>query len=70
MYKPQDRKLSALGIASLVSTGRHEVLDRVSTEVTNLWLDVLGEIKEAQERAAEADEEYDWLIVACRSMLT
>ena len=37
-----------MGIANLVATGRPEVLDRLSTEICNLWIDVFGEIKEAQ----------------------
>ncbi|KAK7695434.1 hypothetical protein QCA50_000070 [Cerrena zonata] len=53
MSEPRYRKLTAMGIASLVSTGRPEVLDRLSSEVCNLWLDVFSEIKEAHERAEE-----------------
>lgn len=37
-----------MGMASLVSTGRPEVLERVPTEIFNVWLDVFGEMKEAQ----------------------
>ena len=48
MSEPRHRKLAAIGIASLVSTGRPEVLERLPTEVFNLWLDVFGEIKEVQ----------------------
>ncbi|RDX55688.1 ARM repeat-containing protein [Lentinus brumalis] len=48
MSEPRLRKLTAMGIAALVATGRPEVLDRLSTEICNLWLDVFGEIKEAQ----------------------
>ncbi|KAL7282456.1 hypothetical protein ACG7TL_003927 [Trametes sanguinea] len=51
MSEPRLRKLTAMGIASLVSTGRPEVLDRLSTEICNLWIDVFGEIKEAQNNA-------------------
>ncbi|GJJ07307.1 hypothetical protein Clacol_001508 [Clathrus columnatus] len=47
MAEPQNRKLVAMGIASWTSTGRHEVLDRLYSEVFNLWLDVFGELKEA-----------------------
>lgn len=54
MSEPRHRKLTAMGIASLVSTGRKEVLDRLSSEICNLWLDVFGEIKETE--AQEADE--------------
>ena len=49
MSEPRHRKLTAMGIANLVATGRPEVLDRLSTEICNLWIDVFGEIKEAQE---------------------
>ncbi|KAI1796323.1 ARM repeat-containing protein [Ganoderma leucocontextum] len=51
MSEPRLRKLTAMGIANLVSTGRPEVLDRLSTEICNLWIDVFGEIKEAQNNA-------------------
>jgi hypothetical protein len=56
MSEPRHRKLTAMGIASLVSTGRPEVLQRLPTEIFNLWLDVFGEIKEAQNCTA-ADQE-------------
>jgi hypothetical protein len=42
--------LTALGTAVLVSTARPEVLQRLSTDIFNLWLDVFGELKEAQDR--------------------
>ncbi|KIP12739.1 hypothetical protein PHLGIDRAFT_97377 [Phlebiopsis gigantea 11061_1 CR5-6] len=48
MSEPRHRKLAAMGMANLVSTGRHEVLDRLPTEICNMWLDVLGEIREGQ----------------------
>ncbi|KAI0750869.1 ARM repeat-containing protein [Daedaleopsis nitida] len=51
MSEPRLRKLTAMGIASLVATGRPEVLDRLSTEIFNLWIDVFGEIKEALSNA-------------------
>ncbi|CCM04790.1 uncharacterized protein FIBRA_06983 [Fibroporia radiculosa] len=47
MSEPRLRKLAAMGIATLVSTGRPEVLGRLSTEICNLWLDVFSEIKES-----------------------
>ena len=47
MYEPRQRKLAAMGIACLVTTGRPEVLDRLKGEIFNLWLDVFGEMKEA-----------------------
>ena len=53
MSLPSHRKLTAMGIASLVATGRPEVLDRLPTEICNLWIDVFGEIKEAQESGEE-----------------
>ena len=37
-----------MGISRLVSTGKHEVLDRFAFEIANIWLDVLGEIKEQE----------------------
>ena len=48
MSEPRHRKLAAMGIASLVSTGRPEVLERLPVEIFNLWIDVFCEIKEAQ----------------------
>lgn len=38
-----------MGIAVLVSTGRPEALKRLSGETFNIWLDVLGELKEVME---------------------
>ena len=32
----------------MVSTGKHEVLDRFAFEIANTWLDVLGEIQEQE----------------------
>jgi len=43
-----------MGVSCLVSTGKQEVLDRFAFEIANIWLDVLGEIKEQAER--EDDE--------------
>jgi hypothetical protein len=57
MSEPRHRKLAALGIASLLSTGRREVLERLPTEIFNLWLDVFGEIKEAQN--VSSDDDHD-----------
>lgn len=48
MSEPRHRKLTAMGIATLVSTGRPEVLQRLPGEIFNLWLDVFGEIKETK----------------------
>jgi len=47
MSEPCHRKLSAMGVAALVSTGRPEVLERVPSDIFNMWLDVFGEIREA-----------------------
>ena len=43
-----------MGVSCLVSTGKHEVLDKFAFEIANIWLDVLGEIKE-QESQREDD---------------
>lgn len=55
MSEPRHRKLTAMGIASLVSTGRPEVLQRLPIEIFNLWIDVFYEIKEAR-LATENDD--------------
>lgn len=47
MSEPRHRKVTVIGIASLVATGRHEVLDRLSSEICNMWLDVFAELREA-----------------------
>lgn len=59
MSEPRHRKLTAMGIASLLSTGRKEVLERLPTEMFNLWLDVFGEIKEAQSLNEGSDRSGD-----------
>ena len=55
MHEPRYRKLAAMGIAALVSTARPEVLDRLPTEIFNLWTDVFGELRE--ELTLRADKE-------------
>ncbi|KAG1815549.1 ARM repeat-containing protein [Suillus subaureus] len=55
MSEPRHRKLAALGIASLVSTGRPEVLDRLPNEIFNLWTDVFFEVKESKSLAENED---------------
>lgn len=55
MSEARHRKLAAMGIASLVSTGRPEVLERLSGEIFNIWLDVFGEVKEALEQAEDSE---------------
>ena len=57
MSEPRHRKLTAMGIASLVSTGRPEVLQRLPGEIFNLWLDVFGELREAEDQAALRTED-------------
>lgn len=37
-----------MGLAALVSTGRPEVLERLHSEVFDLWTDVFAELKEVQ----------------------
>lgn len=46
--EPRHRKLYAMGVAVLVSTGRSEVLERLHSEVFDLWTDVFAELKEVQ----------------------
>ena len=41
-----DRKLSASGLACLVSLGHEIVLRRLPTEIANIFIDVLAEVKE------------------------
>jgi len=48
MAEPRHRKLTAMAMACLPLTGNAEVLKRLPTEISNVWLDVLGEIKEAE----------------------
>ncbi|KAJ7283929.1 armadillo-type protein [Mycena rebaudengoi] len=57
MSEPRHRKLSAMGIAALVSTGRPDVLQRVPGDIFNIWTDVLLEVKEAQITAAALADE-------------
>ncbi|KAF9226602.1 ARM repeat-containing protein [Gyrodon lividus] len=56
MSEPRHRKLVALGIASLVSTGRHEVLERVPHEIFNLWTDVLYEVRESRKHTEDGED--------------
>ena len=42
-----------MGIVSLVSTGRDQVLDRIPTEMCGLWINGFGEIREASTAAEE-----------------
>ena len=46
--EPGRRKLVALATANLLTTGHKVVVERlVSCEQFNIWIDVLGELKEA-----------------------
>lgn len=40
--------MTAMSMANLTTTGQPQVMDRLATEISNIWLDVLGEIKEAE----------------------
>jgi hypothetical protein len=46
-----------MGIAAFLSTGNNEVLKRLPTEIFNLWLDVFGEVKEAQNISNYSDSD-------------
>ncbi|QRV87915.1 importin beta N-terminal domain [Ceratobasidium sp. AG-Ba] len=48
MSEPRLRKLVGMGIAGLVSTGRHEVMDRLASEILNMWMDIHGELNESK----------------------
>lgn len=56
MAEPRCRKLAAMGMGRLVASGRPEVLERLPGEIFNLWLDVLGEMKEALETDSEDEK--------------
>ena len=43
-----------MGLAALVSTGRSEVLERLHSEVFDLWTDVFAELKEVQRQRDNA----------------
>ncbi|KAK7054202.1 importin N-terminal domain-containing protein [Favolaschia claudopus] len=57
MSEPRHRKLSAMGIAALVSTARPDVLDRLGGDIFNIWTDVLLEVKEAKAVLDAANED-------------
>jgi hypothetical protein len=48
-----------MGVSCLVSTGKHEVLDRFAFEIANIWLDVLCEIKEQEIQEVQGQKEDD-----------
>lgn len=43
-----------MAIGALVSTGQPEVLKHLAGDIFNLWLDVLGEMKEALEQSEDS----------------
>ncbi|KAJ7068412.1 armadillo-type protein [Mycena amicta] len=57
MSEARHRKLSAMGMAALVSTARPDVLNRIPGDIFNMWTDVLLELKEAQTSASEDGDE-------------
>jgi hypothetical protein len=44
-----------MGLAVLVSTGRTEVLERLHSEIFDLWTDVFAELKEVQRQKEDDD---------------
>lgn len=48
MAESRHRKLAAMAMASLGTTGHPEIVKRLPNEIANVWMDVLGEIKEAE----------------------
>ncbi|KAK0490845.1 armadillo-type protein [Armillaria novae-zelandiae] len=60
MSEPRHRKLSAMGMAALVSTGKHEVLERLPTEIFNLWSEVFLDLKESKEQASAEPLHRHW----------
>lgn len=49
MAESRYRKLTAMTMACLATTGRPEIVKRLPNEIANIWMDVLGEIREALE---------------------
>jgi len=62
MSEPRHRKLAAMGMAALVSTGRSEILLRLPFEIFNLWTDVFAEIREVEDVPADDSPEYALLV--------
>ncbi|KAG8950586.1 hypothetical protein FRC00_007626 [Tulasnella sp. 408] len=48
MAESRHRKMTAMSMANLATTAQPQVMDRLATEISNIWLDVLAEIKEAE----------------------
>jgi hypothetical protein len=56
MSEPRHRKLTAMAMANLITSGHPVVLSRLPGDIFNLWLDVFGEVKEATTRSEERPE--------------
>lgn len=54
--EPRHRKLYAMGLAVLVSTGRTEVLERLHNDIFDLWTDVFAELKEVQKQKEDDND--------------
>ena len=63
MSEPRYRKLVAMGVACLITTGRPEVLERLNGEIFNLWLDVFGEMKEAVVEISDMVDDESQLVL-------
>jgi hypothetical protein len=46
-----------MGLAVLVATGRSEVLERLHSEIFDLWTDVFAELKEVQRQKEDGGGE-------------
>jgi hypothetical protein len=46
-----------MGLAVLVSTGRSEVLERLHSEIFDLWTDVFAELKEVERQKEDGGGE-------------
>ena len=46
-----------MGLAILVATGRSEVLERLHSEIFDLWTDVFAALKEVQRQKEDGDRE-------------
>lgn len=57
MSEPRYRKLVAMGVACLITTGRPEALERLSGEILSMWSDVFAEMKEALVEISEMEDE-------------
>jgi hypothetical protein len=58
MAEPRHRKLVAMSYAALLPIGHPEIIKRLGGEIFNVWLDVLGEMKEAVESDDEGQAQH------------